>query len=759
MLKFIYSFRHMLVVKLILAVGLTLLCSISTWAYFNIKYQKQKAMKDIVGEAGRLSDTILVGTHYAMMLNSRNDINQIILAISRQKGLEKIRIFNKAGQIKFSNDAGEVDKKTDIKNKACVVCHRSDPPLAQAGLSARTRIFESAGHRNLGIISPIYNEPGCATIACHVHPEDKKVLGALDLVFSLEGTDREIRRFEEGILSLAAFSFIITAAILFFLVFKFVNLPIRQLIRGTQRIADGKGFHALQIKKKDELGLLALAIDQMGKEIAKKTVELNRQRDEYQNLFEQVPCLITVQDQNFKLVGYNREFAETFNPKPDDYCYHAYKSRDRKCESCAVEKTFADGKSHSAEESGMSKDGSEAHWIVKTSPITDAAGNIVAAMEMSIDITDRRILEQELKKSEQKYQEIFNNIPNPAFVLEAAALKIVDCNRSVLDVYGYEKNEILERSFLELFRAEEKATYAAAIKTEHVLNQVRQLTHSGLPIYVDIWISPSEYAGQKVFLVTTSDITQRLEAEQQLIQAGKMGTLGEMATGVAHELNQPLSVIKTASSFCIKKINHHEEIGAETLFTLLNKIDSNVDRAAKIITHMRQFARKTDMMMVRVQTNDILERAYEIFSQQFRLRGIEVSWELEPNLPPIMADPDRLEQVFINLILNARDAIEEKWTAQVPEGNQKRIAIRTASDEQSVTVEIRDSGIGIPRAIADKIFEPFFTTKKVGKGTGLGLSISYGIVKECGGSIRFESESGQGARFILTFPRRNKTDE
>jgi histidine kinase len=261
-----------------------------------------------------------------------------------------------------------------------------------------------------------------------------------------------------------------------------------------------------------------------------------------------------------------------------------------------------------------------------------------------------------------------------------------------------------------------------------------------------------------VLLVSTSDITKRLETEQQLIQASKMATLGEMATGVAHELNQPLSVIKTASSFSLKKINKNEPIAAEVLFKILTKIDSNVDRAAKIINHMRQFARKSELDLGKVQVNDILEKAFEIFSQQLKVRGIEVIWCIDKKLPKINADPGRLEQVFINLLLNARDAIEEQWDHQDPKVGEKKITLKTACDARNVICEVCDTGKGVPESIADKIFEPFFTTKEVGKGTGLGLSISYGIVKDCGGSIQVVPNRPEGACFILTFPLQEIND-
>ena len=373
-------------------------------------------------------------------------------------------------------------------------------------------------------------------------------------------------------------------------------------------------------------------------------------------------------------------------------------------------------------------------------------------MEMSLDITPRKQLEEKLEHSEQKYHAIFNNIPNPVFVLDCDTLEILDCNDSITSVYGFTKEEMIHRSFLDLFRDEDKGMSERRLKTTNVINQIKHLDKGGNDIFVDIWVSPSEYPGKKVLLVTTSDITKRLETEQQLIQASKMATLGEMATGVAHELNQPLSVIKTASSFFVKKINQNEKIGKDTLHKMLTKIDSNVDRASKIITHMRQFARKSEMDLEKVHVNEVLERAFEIFSQQLKVRGIDVVWDIQEGLPKIMADPGRLEQVFINLLINARDAIEEKWEARGRDAGENKITIASRMEGNHVAVEVSDTGIGIPEAIRDKLFETFFTTKEVGKGTGLGLSISYGIIKECGGNIRAGSVNCEGARFTLTFP-------
>lgn len=744
--------RHRMVTKLIVTTGFVLLVAMLTWAYFNIDYQKSKQIENIVAGTDRLTNTIRLGTQYAMMLNSRDDITQIIANIGKQKEIENIRIYNKAGEIKFSNRTAEIDQITNIEAEACYVCHRADPPLTAIALNDRIRITDSdQGYRLLGIITPIGNDSGCSTGDCHFHTAEKKILGALDVVVSLEAIDKETRRAETWILALTVCVFALTSAIIFVFVLRFVNQPIKTLIDGTRRIANGNHLEPVNLQRKDEMGLLAKAINQMGSAIDNQRSELNKQRDEYQNLFERVPCLITVQDRNYRLINYNNEFADRFAPRPGDYCYHAYKGHDCKCDPCPVEKTYTDGQSHYAEESGINKDGTQSYWIVRTSPIRNQAGDILACMEISLDITERKQLEVELAKSEKKYHAIFSNIPNPVFVLDQETLTILDCNRSVAAVYGHPVETIIGQSFLTLFPEQERQHYAGKLATTSFLNQVRHLHQSGRSLFVNIRISPSEYSGKKVLLLTTSDITKRLEAEQQLIQASKMATLGEMSTGVAHELNQPLSVIKTTSSFFLGKIKKKEPLDRELLTNMLTKVDSNVDRATRIIHHMRMFARKSETEFETIKINDVLQNAFEIFSQQLKVRGIGVKWQMVEDLPKIQADPQRLEQVFINLLLNARDAIEEKWHRQGHRNGPDIISIHTKNVDGKVVCRICDSGIGIAPEMADKIFEPFFTTKEVGKGTGLGLSISYGIVKECGGRIAASNQASGGSCFTLTF--------
>jgi len=759
---FIKYLKHSLVSKLIIIVGMTVILSISSWAYFNINNIKTQMMKNVIASTDRLTNSIKLGTHYAMMLNSRDDITQIINNIATQPGIENIRIYNKDGQIKFTNQKQEIDKIVDIKEVACDICHTQDPPPARIGLQQRTRFFQSnKGHRLLGIVQPICNEPGC-TAECHFHPEHQKILGSLDVVVSLEQTDLQILKIEKGIIKLALFTILITSVIIFFSILQFVKKPIIRLIKGTGKIAEGNYNEDIDIGKDYEIGLLGTAIKKMGTRIGVDQAELKKQKNEYQSLFETVPCMITIQDKEYRLLRWNKVFKDRFDPKPGSHCYYTYKGLDKKCRDCPVEKTFVDGKSHYGEAEGIGKNGEKNYWMFITSPVTDSEGNIVAAMEMSIDITPKRRLEKQLQRSEENYHAIFNNISNPVFVVDILTFEILDCNIKALEVYGYSKKKLLKRLFSGFFSKKEKTDLIKKMRSGQEINKIKHYIKTDYSIYVDMWVSPSKYSDKKVLLVTINDITKRLETEQHLIHAGKMATLGEMSSGIAHELNQPLSVIKSSSSFCLKKIRKNEEIEKEIFQKLISKIDNNVDRAEKIILHMRQFARKSEVRLVRISINDVLQRTFEMFNQQLKIHGIDVIWDKNKALPEILADPDRLEQVFINLVINAKDAIEEKWKKEGnPLGDNDRITIITRSPGHikrgdTVIIEIHDTGIGFQKEAANKLFEPFFTTKEVGKGTGLGLSISYGIVKECSGTIKMKPGKKGGAVFIISFPALDK---
>lgn len=741
-----------LALKLIVSVGAVLFASLYVWSGYTISLQEQDLIDKKIAQVDKFCNTALHFTWFAMLHNPSKDLHDVLKSMSVNNNIESIKIFNCQGKVKFSNQVAEIDSMAKKSDVACQACHFADPPVLKQDRDSRTRIFTAAsGERLLGLVHPIMNAPNCTTAQCHYHPTSIKKLGALDIVVSLDEIEEKIGLSRQIASWTGVFLFLVLGATIILSIFVLVTRPIKRLIQETDLIAAGHFNHpAMEIRQRDEIGRLSLAIRDMGDKISAKQQELNTQKQIYRQLFNEVPCTITVQNRAFKLLEFNTEFSKKFNPQYGDHCYAAYKNLDAKCENCPVEKTFEDGLSHFSEESGINKDGSEAHWYVKTAPLKDENGTVVAAMEMSIDISKRKKLEEKAKDSEKKYQAIFKSIPNPVFILNARTHEILDCNDSARSVYGYKKGELKARSFGLLFPSDNDfRSFARAMDKpfhERLVNQTRK----GDSLYVNIWVRTAMFFGQTVYLVTVIDITASVETQQQLIQAGKMATLGEMATGVAHELNQPLSVIKTASSFIAKKVSLAEPIDPDILATLSMEIESHVDRAAKITNHMRLFGRKSTLSKESVNINETVKRAFDIFSQQLKLRGIRVIWSLVENLPPIMADPVKLEQVFINLLLNARDAIVSRSETDQT-SFEKTIRISTGIENQTVTVTISDTGTGIPETVMDKIFEPFFTTKDVGKGTGLGLSITYGIIKESSGNITVSNTETGGARFTVRF--------
>ena len=740
--------------KLLIPVGIVLFSSIFIWTHYSSEYREKQLLDTAVSQVDKFCNSVLKLTWFAMLHNPTEGMQDILNSMAEYNDIKEIRVFNCLGQVRFSNNPEELGHKRTKDHAACSTCHNTDPPVMKTRIQDRVRIFESdTGELLLGLINPVENAESCATSACHYHPSDVAKLGSLDVIVALENIRKKIASAKKMSAWSAVFLFVTLAVTICVVILFLVTQPITHLVENTRRIADGDFSEAEPHRLwADEIVQLSWAINEMGEKIHEKQVALNRQKDMYRHLFEQVPCTITVQNRNYELVEFNQEFVRRFNPSYGDHCYAAYKGLDTKCSNCPVEKTFQDGKSHFSEESGINKDGTTAHWFVKTAPLKDETGRVVAAMEMSLDISRRKRLEEEVQISEKKYQAIFKNIPNPVFILDNENLRILDLNDAAQTVYGYGKSDLTGSAFDILFASSRECEKVKPhINTPFHERCVHVKKDDG-HIYVNIWIRPAEFAGRNVRIVTTVDITRSVETEQQLIQAGKMATLGEMATGVAHELNQPLSVIKTASGFIARKVSADEQVDRAILKTLSEEIESHVDRAAKITGHMRLFGRKTVFKKEKVCINEVLKRAFDIFSQQLKLREIAVLWDLSENLPVIHADPVRLEQVFINLLINARDAIVAKAeNAGDDQETVRCISISTALENHKIRVKIRDTGTGIASANIAKIFEPFFTTKDVGEGTGLGLSISYGIIQESGGDISVHNNRDGGATFVILF--------
>ena len=242
-------------------------------------------------------------------------------------------------------------------------------------------------------------------------------------------------------------------------------------------------------------------------------------------------------------------------------------------------------------------------------------------------------------------------------------------------------------------------------------------------------------------LVIFDDITDRDELERRLVQADKLSSIGLLAAGVAHEVNTPLAVISTYAQMLAKQIS-----GDGQQSRLLEKIARQTFRASEIVNSLLNFSRTSPAEFVEVDLNKVVNETLGLIGHQLQKAGIRVALDLAPALAPVHGNPGKLQQVFLNLFLNARDAMEVGGT----------LSVRTSSTASGVRTEVSDDGQGIAQENLERIYDPFFTTKGARKGTGLGLSVTYGIVREHGGNIEVESHPGEGTRFFLDLPYARK---
>ncbi|MCD4722324.1 MAG: PAS domain S-box protein [Desulfobacula sp.] len=414
--------------------------------------------------------------------------------------------------------------------------------------------------------------------------------------------------------------------------------------------------------------------------------------------------------------------------------------------------------------------GENGKWIFFTAaPIKSPDGKVMGAIETLKDITEDKKTQEELelqdkelstlydkyKKSEEKYRSLFNNNPNPIFIIDRQTLEILDVNHRVEEDYGYIKPECLGTPFLEIGDTSDETIKEGleglAVNKSILFTKKKHFKKDKTSFFVNIKVVNAIYSHRDVLIASATDITESVEKETQLIQAGKLATLGTMAAGMAHEINQPLNVIQICSDLILKMIKKGVRIPDDELTMMANDIIDNVARAAGVIKHVRDFARQSDRDLKKMVINDPINDVFKVLGHQLSVHSVKVEVDLDPEIPEIRAEHNRLEQVFINLVTNAIDSMDER--AEKEEGPiEKILEIKTYAQKKWVITKVSDTGIGMTNEVKRKIFEPFFTTKETGKGTGLGTSISFGIIRDYGGTIDILSEYGKGATFIIKFP-------
>jgi len=380
------------------------------------------------------------------------------------------------------------------------------------------------------------------------------------------------------------------------------------------------------------------------------------------------------------------------------------------------------------------------------SPIRDAPGKVIGISCFAKDITERRNLENQLERDKEFIHQLIEN----ANALIAAADekgKIVIFNRLFEEVSGYTKEEALGQDPLELLIPKEYresvAQKVGKIRGNKPLLEIEIpiLSKDGRMLTVT-WNAAAVNlpSGHAAVVVVGQDVSEQKKMQEELIQSKKLISIGELVSGVAHELNNPLTIIMGYSQLLIS-----ERELLEKHRVMANKVLDAATRSKRIVENLLAFARKKKLQKEQININEILESTLLLREHNLAVNNITLVRSYEENLPQVFADAHQLQQVFLNLINNAFDAMFEAHRGGTLE-------VKTFRKNETLFIEMTDTGPGVPESIQEKIFDPFFTTKEVGKGTGLGMSLSYGIIKEHGGRIYLDKTHQPGARFIIELP-------
>ena len=581
-------------------------------------------------------------------------------------------------------------------------------------------------------------------------------------------------------ITLLALGSIALAFLLTVMLSRVLTRPVMELTEVTARMAGGDLTQKVRITTGDEIGTLATSFNRMADQVLSytrnleeivhdRTQEIQEKEEKYRNLSNLLNSVlessteysIIATDIHGVILEYNSGSANLFGWTKEEVMG-----------KMRIEQTFRpDGGSRGViqeisrkvEAEGMTeyelerirKDGSlfQAHAIVTA--LKDASGKILGFLEIARDITEKLALEKELRETKDYLENIVQSSVD-AIVTTDPKGRITFINRAMEEMVGLSRDQIISLPISQLYingLAEARKIMAVLREKGSLKNYETGMTRNGraVPILTSASLLRDETGKIIGTLGVFKDLTEKKKLEEELkktqahlIQAGKMRALGELVAGVAHELNNPLMAADTF----LHVIREHlpEEDENRHRVDLIQKCN---ERIAKIINHLRDFSRQSRFDFHQIEVNEPVENALLITGQQLLNHNIRIVKNFQPDIPKIWGDANQLEQVFLNLISNAKDAMER--------GKHKReLTISTAlirhNGWKDVQISVKDTGTGIPEENVEKIFEPFFSTKEVGKGSGLGLSICYGIIEAHGGKIEVESKVDEGATFRVILP-------
>jgi PAS domain S-box-containing protein len=478
--------------------------------------------------------------------------------------------------------------------------------------------------------------------------------------------------------------------------------------------------------------------------IAAIAIERRRAEEQLRQLSsvtEQISEATIVADPDFKITYLNHAAQDLFGYSPEE----AFGKRlglfnDKplpKKKRRKILDFIADGRVWSEVVTKRRKDGSTLLCDCRLSPLCDEAGRIISYIDVERDVTARKEMELKLQEDKRLIEGILSCAPEGVLVTDFQD-RVVLANEAFLRIFRITKKTVRDRTFPELLRIEDLHKLYTSVRHGTAAGNSLEFRYRAKGREKIIVCKVARMDAKRMLLIF-SDVSKEREDKEKLYLTDRLASIGEMAAGLAHELNNPLTAILTLSQLLL----HHELPGEDQ--EDMKCIYEEAQRATRIVKNVLLFTRNHNYEHGQSSVNDVVRDVLRLRQYDEQVGNITVITHLTEDLPEVSIDRFQLQQVFLNIILNAEAAIKDTSRPGV-------LTVTTERAGVGVRIHFNDNGCGIKKNIVPRIFDPFFTTKDIGKGTGLGLSICYGIVVKHGGSINVRSRPGQGATFTIEIP-------
>jgi PAS domain S-box-containing protein len=460
----------------------------------------------------------------------------------------------------------------------------------------------------------------------------------------------------------------------------------------------------------------------------------------FKKYFDAMPCFLTVQDRDFKIIDANRKFREAFGETDGRCCYQVYKNRPEKCEDCPVERTFRDSQPHRSEEWVRTKDGHEIAVLVNTMPVYNGDSHIVGVVEMSTDITEQKLLQRQLRESQEKYKLLFEEVP--CYIsIQDKDLRIVEANRFHREAFGTKYGD----KCYEVYKHREKECMPCIVRETFEDGKTRMheevvTSRNNQQMNVLVCTAPIHNADGQIEKVVemTADITQVRALQDKLSAVGLLiGSISHTIKGLLNGLDGGIYLVNSG----LKK-DDRERIDRGWEMAM-----RNLDRIRSMVMDILYYAKDREPEWQVVSARELVEDICLIMEEKAKRLGVDFTYDIAQGTGKFEADLLSVRSLFVNLIENSLDA------CRVDKNKDKHhVKLNVSGNHDDIVFRISDNGIGMTQETREKAFSLFFSSKGAG-GTGLGLFISNKIAQSHGGSINIESEPGKGSTFTVKLPR------